>query len=281
MAHFAKLDSNNIVTFVTVGRDEDNELELSARTGDVYKKTSFNTVPELMDYFINSLKVSRILKRKLIITDYWIKTIKIKLSDYILIDELLRYTSVLETNNFLSSKAFTISSKELEIDEIPLSLIKKMTHIDNYELINIDIAINCDLPKDVDEYTLYNVIQLRDELNYKIEEYIVENNIDLSKIAICHDNLTYELFSEESKKEMNIIKYDDLYNFDNQILNEFLRLFTSFISLQYIINLFYRQKVFFYYIDYKNGAESGYTPPFTFSKIAVVIEFCTISKRSI
>jgi hypothetical protein len=43
MAHFAKLDSNNIVTFVTVGRDEDNELELSARTGDVYKKTSFNT----------------------------------------------------------------------------------------------------------------------------------------------------------------------------------------------------------------------------------------------
>lgn len=43
MAHFAKLDSNNIVTFVTVGRDEDDELELSARTGDTYKKTSFNT----------------------------------------------------------------------------------------------------------------------------------------------------------------------------------------------------------------------------------------------
>ena len=43
MAHFAKLDSNNIVTFVTVGRDEDDELELSARTGDIYKKTSFNT----------------------------------------------------------------------------------------------------------------------------------------------------------------------------------------------------------------------------------------------
>ena len=25
MAHFAKLDKNNIVIFVTVGRDEDNE----------------------------------------------------------------------------------------------------------------------------------------------------------------------------------------------------------------------------------------------------------------
>ena len=45
MAHFAKLDKNNIVIFVTVGRDEDNgkEAELSARTGDVYKQTSYNT----------------------------------------------------------------------------------------------------------------------------------------------------------------------------------------------------------------------------------------------
>ena len=45
MAHFAKLDENNIVTFVTVGRQEDDgrEAELCARTGDVYKQTSYNT----------------------------------------------------------------------------------------------------------------------------------------------------------------------------------------------------------------------------------------------
>ena len=45
MAHFAKLDSENIVIFVTVGRDEDDgkEAELTARTGDVYKQTSYNT----------------------------------------------------------------------------------------------------------------------------------------------------------------------------------------------------------------------------------------------
>jgi hypothetical protein len=45
MSHFAKLDENNVVIFVTVGRDEDDgkELELSARTGDVYKQTSYNT----------------------------------------------------------------------------------------------------------------------------------------------------------------------------------------------------------------------------------------------
>jgi hypothetical protein len=45
LSHFAKLDENNVVIFVTVGRQEDDgrEAELSARTGDVYKQTSYNT----------------------------------------------------------------------------------------------------------------------------------------------------------------------------------------------------------------------------------------------
>jgi hypothetical protein len=45
MSHFAKLDENNVVVFVAVGRQEDDgkEAELSARTGDVYKQTSYNT----------------------------------------------------------------------------------------------------------------------------------------------------------------------------------------------------------------------------------------------
>ena len=45
MSHFAKLDNNNIVIFVTRGRQEDDGLEdeLSARTGDTYKQTSYNT----------------------------------------------------------------------------------------------------------------------------------------------------------------------------------------------------------------------------------------------
>jgi len=46
MSHFAKLDENNVVVFVTVGRQEDDglEAELTARTGDVYKQTSYNTL---------------------------------------------------------------------------------------------------------------------------------------------------------------------------------------------------------------------------------------------
>lgn len=45
MSHFAKLDENNVVVFVTVGRLEDDgrEQELFERTGDVYRQTSYNT----------------------------------------------------------------------------------------------------------------------------------------------------------------------------------------------------------------------------------------------
>jgi hypothetical protein len=45
MSHFAKLDENNVVVFVTVGRQEDDgkEAELCARTGDRYVQTSYNT----------------------------------------------------------------------------------------------------------------------------------------------------------------------------------------------------------------------------------------------
>ena len=44
MSHFAKIE-NGIVTFVTVGRQEDDgrEQELCERTGDTYRQTSYNT----------------------------------------------------------------------------------------------------------------------------------------------------------------------------------------------------------------------------------------------
>jgi len=45
MSHFALLDENNVVIFVTKGRQEDDgkEIELSAQTGNTYKQTSYNT----------------------------------------------------------------------------------------------------------------------------------------------------------------------------------------------------------------------------------------------
>ena len=45
MAHFAKLNAENYVIFVTVARDEDEnrEVEISQETGEIYKRTSYNT----------------------------------------------------------------------------------------------------------------------------------------------------------------------------------------------------------------------------------------------
>lgn len=44
MGHMAKIE-NGVVTFVTVSRDEDDdrELEISAQTGETYRRTSYNT----------------------------------------------------------------------------------------------------------------------------------------------------------------------------------------------------------------------------------------------
>ena len=43
MSHFAKIDQNNIVIFVTAGRDGDDENQLTDQTGDLYRRTSYNT----------------------------------------------------------------------------------------------------------------------------------------------------------------------------------------------------------------------------------------------
>ena len=44
MGHFAKIE-DGMVTFVTVSRDEDDnrELEISTQTGEMYRRTSYNT----------------------------------------------------------------------------------------------------------------------------------------------------------------------------------------------------------------------------------------------
>jgi hypothetical protein len=46
MAHFAKLNENNLVVYVLAGSDKNDGREdyLSEKTGDVYKQTSYNTL---------------------------------------------------------------------------------------------------------------------------------------------------------------------------------------------------------------------------------------------
>jgi hypothetical protein len=44
MAHFAKLDADNKVTWVGVFRDDETEETVTLRKGGVWKKTSYNTL---------------------------------------------------------------------------------------------------------------------------------------------------------------------------------------------------------------------------------------------
>ena len=45
MAHYAKLNAENYVVFITVARNEDEhrEIEITQQTGEIYKRTSYNT----------------------------------------------------------------------------------------------------------------------------------------------------------------------------------------------------------------------------------------------
>ena len=217
-----------IIRSTSINETED-KIRLNEFKGFIkFEKINFESVNEFMDYFLNCLKISRILKRTLIINDYRIKNNIFKLENYILIDELLRYTNITSIN-ILNTIDITISSKELEANEIKLSLLLKMDNLSKYELLNIDIDVIPDVEIDVDEFTLYNVIQLKDELNYGMEEYIIRKNIDLYTTVICHDNETYSKL--ETNKDANIvmIKYENLYAdySENKILNEFLRLFSG------------------------------------------------------
>lgn len=44
MAHFAELNEKNVVVVVLPGRDQDDERELTERTGKTYKRCSYNTI---------------------------------------------------------------------------------------------------------------------------------------------------------------------------------------------------------------------------------------------
>ena len=192
-----------------------------------FLKINFESVNEFMNFFINCLKVSKLLKRSLIINNYRIKNEFFDLKDYIILDELMRYTKI-QKNQLLNMSEITISSKELETDEIKLSILENLEDVE-YDILNIDVNIIVD-SKDIDLFTLYNVIQLKDELNYEIEEHIIKNDINLYTTVICHDSNSYKKL--ESSKDINIIEYKNLYDsIKSNIKKEFFRLFSGIFRI--------------------------------------------------
>jgi hypothetical protein len=144
---------------------------------------------ELMEYFCNYLSISRSLKRKYIFDKFYVNDEMVLLDDYILIKELYRYTFIVRSCDV--KEELVISKDALGVPAIKLSDIIKFDEIKENELISFDIDILND--SDYDPFTLYNVIQLNDDLNYRFEEYIVKNNIDKYNTIILHEKLEAQM----------------------------------------------------------------------------------------
>lgn len=186
-----------------------------------FAKNNFKSMHELMEYFCNYLSISRSLKRKYIFDKFYVKDEMVLLDDYILIKELYRYTFIVRSCDV--KEELVISKDALGVPALKLSDIIKFDEIKENELISFDIDILND--SDYDPFTLYNVIQLNDDLNYRFEEYIVKNNIDKYNTVILHEKLEAQL--------PEAINYDTLFNdfSDEKNLNELLRLFSGIFRI--------------------------------------------------
>lgn len=186
-----------------------------------FSKNNFESITELFEYFCNYLSISRSLKRKYVFDKFYINNEMVFLDDYILIKELFRYTFIQRSCDV--KEEFVISKEELGVPVIKLSDIIKFDEIKEKELINFDIDILNDT--DYDPFTLYNVIQLNDDINYRIEEYIVKNNIDKYNTIISHEKLETNID--------NMIYYDDLYKdfSEENKLNEIVKLFSGIFRI--------------------------------------------------
>jgi hypothetical protein len=193
----------------------DDEKRFESYKGYImFNKTRFSTMYELIETFIHYLSVSRYLKRTLIFMEFYVHAEKVLLEDYIQIDEINRYTLFKRSYNILEFKETHINQNDTIVN----------LQNNNSELLVISNETIITTNTDYDDFTLHNVIQLNDKLNYKVEEYLLEHNLDRQNVIINHTDQTINL--------ENIINIKDLYNTidENNITNmtkEILRLFSG------------------------------------------------------
>jgi hypothetical protein len=197
-----------------------------------FKKNKFKTVKEMMEYFCNYLSISAILKRKYILSELYVDDEIVILDDYIIIKELFRYTFIV--TKYESDDEFTISNKDMGCETIKLSDVQKIEELKNKDVLCFDIDIQNDLQ--YDSFTLYNVIQLTDEINYKIEEYIVRNKLDLYNGIVYYDsNSEEDLYTYNNLKQQfsSVYMYKDLFNDFSQykMINEFVKLYSGMFRI--------------------------------------------------
>jgi hypothetical protein len=181
----------------------------------MFNKTRFSTMYELIKTFLHYLSVSRYLKRTLIFMEFYVHAEKVLLEDYFILDEINRYT--------LFRRSYNIS--EFNDSIMHISENKYTSYLEDITtellIINKDNIVKHQNDADVDDFTLHNVIQLNDRLNYKVEEYILENNLDKYNTIINHQDLSVNL--------ENVIYVNNLYDSmdENNLTKEILRLFSG------------------------------------------------------
>ena len=199
--------------------ETDDEKRYKSYKGYImFNKTKFSTVYEMMKTFLHYLSVSRYLKRTLIFMEFYVQNEKVLLEDYIQIEELNRYTCFRRSYNISE-----FSDSIMHITENTYtSYLKDITT--ELLIVDKDNSVCHHNDVDYDDFTLHNVIQLNDKLNYKVEEYILEMKIDKYNTIINHPGLSVDMD--------NVININDLYesmdgtNITN-ILKEILRLFSG------------------------------------------------------
>jgi hypothetical protein len=186
-----------------------------------FEKKSFGSMYELIYNFCNYLSISRSLKRKYVFDGFYINDEIVLLDDYLLIKELFRYTFIVRGCDV--KEEFVISKDNLGCEKIKLTTLMKQDKLKDIELINLDIEIENDT--DYDSYTLFNVIQLTDEINYKISEYVEKKKLDRYNTIINHSTNEIDM--------PNVIKYNELYNdfSEEKNLNELIKLFSGIFRI--------------------------------------------------
>lgn len=193
-----------------------------------FKKNKFNTAKELMEHFCNYLSISKVLKRKYIVSELYVNDELVILDDYIVIKELFRYTFIV--TKYESEDELVISEEDMGYQMINLSDIQKIEELKNKDVLCFDIDIKNDL--NYDSFTLYNVIQLNDEINYKIEEYIAKNKLDLYNTVIYYED-SIDTFKNLKEQFSSIYMYKDLFNdfSEYKIMNDFIKLYAGMFRI--------------------------------------------------
>jgi len=209
----------------------DDITEDSKRLNDfdgyiMFDKNRFDSVYELIDSFLNYLSVSRVMKRKLVFKEYFIKDRLFLLDDYFDMKELFRYTFIQREKDTEIKEEYYIPNIE---SVIKLSELKDIDELKDKKVLGVgtETLIYNDCPSD--ELTLYNAIQLNSDIMYKIDEYILRKNLDKYDTIIAHSDTNIT----DPNILKNIISYNNIFDdfSDDKNVNDLIRLFSGIFRI--------------------------------------------------